>query len=65
MFYVRGAENFDVKYERNCNGDPGHLPLNILKSSVSEMPSVPAFWEKNLLNSEGYETPYKNNQIKY
>ena len=29
------------------------------------MPSVPVFWENNLLNFEGYETPYKNNQIKY
>ena len=25
----------------------------------------PTFWRKNLQNSEGYETPYKNTQIKY
>ena len=62
IFYVRGAENCDVKCEcrmrENCYGG---LFWNL---RVSEMP-FPAFWGKNLQNSEGYETPYKNTQIKY
>ena len=63
-----GAGNCDVCERRNrkklLGWSWGMLPRKILKSRVSEMP-FPTFWGKNLQNSEGYETPYKNTQIRY
>ena len=55
-----GAEN----RREGLVGVRGHAPRKILKSRVLEMP-FPTFWRKNLQNSEVFETPYKNTQIKY
>ena len=64
MIYVRGAENCDVSASaagtRTARGDPGASNLKNF-----EIQSLSAFWGKNLQNSKGYETPYKNTQIKY
>ena len=50
--------------EKLLGGSGAMLARKMLKSRVSEMP-FPTFWRENLQNSEGYETPYKNTQIKY
>ena len=66
MFYVRGLKTVtcvSAAGARNSQGVRGHVSRTILKSGVSEMP-FPTFWRKNLQNSEGYETPYKDTQIK-
>ena len=53
-----------AQVRETVRGSGGMLPRKTLKSRVSEMP-FPTFLRKNLQNSEGYETAYKNTQIKY
>ena len=60
-FMLGEAENCDVKFEhrrRKKLGGSGAWPRKMLKTRVSKIP-FPAFFGKNLQNSEGYETPYK------